>query len=337
MNRREMVGAFLAIVLLVPCLLAGCARSDDPGPRPVRETQTATQKPARSVSRDRAPRRQAARPRYNRWAGNPAIRPAIEAAVDDVASIYPSQDHRLAEAAEPSTRSFGEGPVKVYLVGDSMMAQWWTPLSTIGSRHGWRLYPRTRSGTAFAFLREGTTRSSRAYSAKVLAHVRRDRPDLVLMSTTSRVSAEGIRDANRRLRKAGAGKVILVADTPKPDPSEARLADGVPACLATARREKLNARTYCGFGRRGTKDWDGSTTPAMREAVKGTDMELVSMNDLINRATVHGGTSAPIIDNTIVLRDKTHLTNTFAVRTEKSLEARLRRAGAFGIDGDRAG
>ena len=73
------------------------------------------------------------------------------------------------------------------------------------------------------------------------------------------------------------------------------------------------------------------------EAVKGTDMELVSMNDLINRATVHGGTSAPIIDNTIVLRDKTHLTNTFAVRTEKSLEARLRRAGAFGIDGDRAG
>ena len=269
---------------------------------------------------------------YNRWAANPAITPAIGSARDDLPRIYRSGDHRVRSATSPSTRSYGSGPTDVYLVGDSMTAQWYEPLASIGARRGWRLHPRTRSATPFVFTPMGSTLSDRRYARKVLAQIERDKPEIVIMSTASPVSSGGIRDAYRRLKAAGVKKVIVIADIPKPAKSEPRAYQGIPRCLATARRLQRDARTYCAFGRRGTKDWDGDTTAAMREAVAGTQMSFISMNRLINYPAATGRTtSPPVIGNVIVLRDRTHLTNTFARSARPHLEYKLRRAGAFSI------
>ena len=71
---------------------------------------------------------------------------------------------------------------------------------------------------------------------------------------------------------------------------------------------------------------------SVREAVAGTQMSFISMNRLINYPAATGRTtSPPVIGNVIVLRDRTHLTNTFARSARPHLEYKLRRAGAFSI------
>lgn len=269
---------------------------------------------------------------YNRWAANPAISPSITKASGDVPVIYPLGDHRGRSTIYPSTNVYGAGDVKVFIVGDSMAAQWYTPLARIGRDYGWKLYPRTRSATPFVFASKWSPSSDRQYSENVLKQVQAEKPDLVIMSTASPVSASAIRQSYWKLKSAGVRKTIIISDIPKPDKSETRAYKGIPNCLAEAKSLSKDARVYCAFGKYGTKDWDGDTSAALRDAASSTAMEYISMNRLINRpAAANHSTSPPVIGEAIVMRDRTHLTNTFAVSAQDQLEYQLAQVGAFDL------
>jgi len=200
----------------------------------------------------------------------------------------------------------------IALVGDSKIGQWLPALDVLGKTHGWRVRIYVKSSCPFANAvvrwRTGPYPECPAWGAKVLDRLLGDeRPDVVLTSAVrgGAYSADGIErrgalvtgyvDYWQRLTKAGV-RVVAVADTPQPPPER-----DIRECLLGATGDFQDACSYAyepGYG-----------TPALAAAVGAVPgAAMVDLDDFICPAD----TCWPVLGDTIVYRNGSHLTRAYA-------------------------
>lgn len=210
----------------------------------------------------------------------------------------------------------------VALVGDSHAAQWFPALDAIARARAWLVMPFTKDSCIFLDMRIESLHLEREYAEctrwrqAVLQALQRERPDLVLVSSSRWVHPVNPLDADlrrqgdamARLLRLLPGRVVVIADTPL------SFYD-VPACLSRPVRPPDGCSTSRGYA---------LTGHLMRDKFAAD----LSGAWLIDPAEwLCGEAMCPaIIDWTIVYRDDHHLTATFARSLAPALDARLAEA-----------
>lgn len=281
-------------------------------------------------------RRGGAARRPPRGGGRPGRRrpgsftPTADTVRDDVPSSYADGCH---QQDNPSPEAVGctygdpHGEFTVALLGDSHAAQWVPTFQALAERRGWRLLVHTKSSCPLADVTVAQGKDERAYRAcdgwneNVLREMARERPDLVVTSSTAyRVNegsgplgqaesdalmVDGLRRSWQRLVALGA-VVVPIADTPRPgfDMGECVSAnEGRLLTCAPPRDEALAASGH-----------------AVAEAAGGQQgVHLVDLND----AVCPDSPCAPAIGHVLVYRDEHHITATYARTLAGAMEARL--------------
>lgn len=245
-----------------------------------------------------------------------AIKPRPKHAPDDRGRIYKDRCIVLGK----KTHSPGEICVygkkrstkKVVLLGDSHALQWGPTLIRLAESKGWRLTALIRQGCVVAQVRfEPVCDKWRANTLRRI--IRRERPDLVVVSTatTSRykvksggrtVSREasqpklikGMKKTLRRLRNTGA-KVVLIRD-------QHRAYSGVVNCV---RRHYKNPNRHCSFRPDDRRNRQGFDYRAGRQVKKVRVVDPVP-------ALCPKRPCRVVRNGMLVYRDSYHLTATYA-------------------------
>lgn len=172
-----------------------------------------------------------------------------------------------------------------YVVGDSMAGQIATPVHL--ARRSWKNKPRTKSGSAFRLLADGTTEADR-YSAAVLDEMVRDRSlgrrVIAVVATQDNSTAEW-RSTIWRLRK---NRISVRLVTPTP----------------VANRVAHAGDDYT-IASRGIGRW------ATLKAASATNTPVLDTFPVVARSAGNG-TYRGIIGGVIVQRSGSHITNGFA-------------------------
>lgn len=245
-----------------------------------------------------------------------AIQPRPKHAKEDRGRIYSDRCIVLGK----KTRSPGEKCVygrkgskkKVVLFGDSHALQWGPAMIKLANRKGWRLTALIRQGCVVAQVRfEPVCDKWRANTMRRI--VRRERPDLVVVSTAttnrykvrsggrtlSRTASQpklvkGMKKTLRRLRNTGA-KVVLIRD-------QHRSYKGVPKCV---RKHYKKPNRHCSFrpdDRRARQNFDYR---AARQVKKVRIIDPVPVFCPKRPCQVVDG-------GTLIYRDSYHITATYA-------------------------
>jgi peptidoglycan/LPS O-acetylase OafA/YrhL len=206
---------------------------------------------------------------------------------------------------------FGDphGARTVVLTGDSHAYQWLPTLVELAARHDWRLVSLTKAACPLYDVPLVNQTLNRDYTEcyrwrrRALERIRRERPAMVVTSgavfnprpgLTPRWVA-GVARTVTALR-AGGARVVVLADTPFPG-------HDVPACLAA----HLDDARVCRLPVE-----EGLTDPA-RRAGTATAAERAGATVVNPLRWLCGRTGCPaIIGNTLVYRDNSHLTATYA-------------------------
>ena len=223
-------------------------------------------------------------------------------------------------SAQDCTFGDPDGDLQVAVVGDSKMEQWSSALHAIGLQEGWRVRFYTKS--ACGFVAEGRSPECHDYNRMLSQHLGEagNAPDLVLTSVGQGYPAElagSMVDLLQPATDRGA-RVVLVADTPLPEPRG--VAEGVSSfeCL-DQHREDI---TPC---------WSpaapASGTRLLTEVAGRLDASLVELLPWVCPAPERLDGCAPVVGGVVVNRQGSHLTATYVRSLTPVLHHELTRLG----------
>ncbi|MEX5636225.1 acyltransferase family protein [Parafrankia sp. FMc2] len=239
--------------------------------------------------------------------GLPAgLRPSLDQAPSDYKA---NRCYTSITSSTPTDCVYGDpsGRRTVVLFGDSHANQWFNAMNDISRRYNWRLVPYTKGGCPPAdypdFVLETLKRvytECNTWRAEALHRIRTLAPDLVVIGSEARteairVGAGGMTRMVRELRSTGA-KVVLIADTPYPG-------FDVPDCLA---RNPGHVRR-CVVQVSESKLTEPQRAIETRGALDGGAMLVDPVPWLCSRDQC-----PPIIGDTVVYYDKSHITGTYS-------------------------
>ncbi|GAA2526395.1 acyltransferase family protein [Winogradskya humida] len=247
------------------------------------------------------------------------LEPSLTASESD----FPNDGNCIAESEVRSIsynigagcekRGFAAGTAQVVLFGDSHAQHWYDALNVVAQARHWRLVVYTKAGCtpAEAEFMKGDSRTPYAeceqWRADALRRIGKLRPEMVVMSTIQRsdnpLGATGDPEtawANawlstaKKLKRSGAVPVII-QDTPVPK-------DNVPECLSghPARIRLCNLKPADALS--------VTRQRAIRTMAKRNGVRVVETTPWFCTATV----CPAIIGNTVVYRDKSHITATYS-------------------------
>ncbi|OAA26652.1 putative acyltransferase [Frankia sp. EI5c] len=239
--------------------------------------------------------------------GLPAeLRPSLDQAPSDYKA---NKCYASITSSTPTDCVYGDphGSRTVVLYGDSHANQWFNAMNETSRQYGWRLVPYTKGGCPPAdypnFVLETLRRvysECNTWRADALERIRALSPDLVVIGSEARTEAirvgpGGMAKVVRDLRSTGA-KVVLIADTPYPG-------FDVPDCLAR-NPEKVRK---CVVSVSEAKLTEPQRAIENRGALAGGAMIVDPVPWLCAKDRC-----PPIIGDTVVYYDKSHITGTYS-------------------------
>ncbi|HEB77439.1 MAG TPA: acyltransferase [Methylothermaceae bacterium] len=242
----------------------------------------------------------------------------------DVPPIYPKCDHWYTDdRLEPCEIQAGSGSSTVFLVGDSIGAQWTSLFPLLYPRS--RIVVLTKSSCPMVDEPYFYPRIGREYKVcerwrnKVLDYLDRLRPDLVFVGSASTYPfsadqwVEGSLRVWKRLSRA-ARQVHVIAGTP-------RLGQNGPACLARIINRLWLAERFCS---RPVIE-DSRVLQVNQLLASAVDrIERVSLLDMSSLVCPGGLCRALTPKGVPVYRDSQHLTDSFVISLAPEVEAKLR-------------
>ena len=253
--------------------------------------------------------------------------PAATEATQDVPDAYEDECQVDQVSPVPVRCEYGDpdGDATIVVVGDSKILQWQSPLDDLAQEHGWHVISYTKSACAFSSglqVAGGERYTSCAeWNDRMMEIIIDLRPDLVL--TTNRVNAVLADENDIGSRSTEAMTAALVdqwqelsdhdipvvgmLDNPTPNLS-------VYECVA----EHLDDLAACTFDKQqGIADSSAPQYEQAAEQVPGT--RLIDVRDAICPEE----TCVPVIGNTLVYRQTSHITDTYARSLKADLAAEL--------------
>jgi peptidoglycan/LPS O-acetylase OafA/YrhL len=226
-----------------------------------------------------------------------------------------------------TTCRYGDGKVRIALVGNSHAGHWLPALQVLAKRNGWTittfLASRCNATDARLELYGGTT-GCHDYGKWVMDETRGDAFDLVITSErqsvaandedspSSRAAAEdGYRSYLRRWSRAGT-RVLILRDTPFPG----HTLDSVPDCLASHRSKQAACA--------GTpKEWR-SSDPLYDVAL---ELGLPGITTLDTTPLFCTDSTCPaVIGSVVVYFDASHMTETYSRSIARFIDVPIRAA-----------
>jgi hypothetical protein len=203
----------------------------------------------------------------------------------------------------------------VVLFGDSKAWQWTTALAAVAREHGWKLVTFTKGDCPAEDVVTASEPSSHCaqWRNAVFTRLEKLRPAVVIISSYTRefvaqfpVTPDALSVTIARL-KADGSSVVWLEDTPYP-------AIDVPDCLS----EHPTAIQQCGFTLA-----SGLSTPTVRAALdqQATRAGAFVIDPVPWLCTAED--CPPVISNTVVYFDATHISSAYARKLEPELSASL--------------
>jgi peptidoglycan/LPS O-acetylase OafA/YrhL len=245
---------------------------------------------------------------------NPAAKmiPAPVAASTDKSHAYRDGCWNYAPFATRTTCTYGSGPVKVALVGNSHAGQWLPALEVLAKQHGWTIttYLASQCSVTDApleFYSSAKSTGCTTYGAWVVSQVKGKAFDLVFWSERQSVATKGDSwsetDAAavagytpllKALSAAGTN-VLVVQDTPYPGSS-------IPDCLALHTTNEAACN-----GTPSSWDW---MNPLYDTAVS---LALPGISTMESHSYLCTATVCPAVIGTVIAYfDASHMTATYA-------------------------
>jgi len=250
------------------------------------------------------------------------VRPPLTSASNDAETLMDDGCISGQPQTKPLNCVYGDkhGSFTVALVGDSHAAHWFPAIKNIAEAHGWRLVPLIKLSCRFMDMLLYSHWLGRTYTECVtwrglaVARLQKLQPDLVIVAssrdrlTTNASDPDQVHQGEamaRLLQQVPGAKAILV-DTPVSRYN-------VPSCLSRNRSDVRPCQTSRGYAL--------GPSPGVVERTAAVELgaTLVDMTPFIC-----SGDPCPVVkDGMIVYRDSHHLTATFVVSLQASLEAGL--------------
>jgi peptidoglycan/LPS O-acetylase OafA/YrhL len=260
--------------------------------------------------------------------------PSLTIAGRDKSAAYKNKCFVEAPLTDRLTCTFGHGPTKVALVGNSHAGHWLPALQRLADERGWTI---TTYLISICNVSDGETSFTTAalrhacsdYSKWVFDQTKGHAYDMIITSErqSNRVpgstwanveerGAKGYRSYLHRWAQSGA-RVVVLQDVVAPPKKLGR----VPDCLANHPRHP-GACTWS-LHRKAPKNpqayrWVDPLARAARE-LDDPRVSVISMNDVL----CPGGTCRPIIGGVVVFFDASHLTATYARTLAPVLGSRI--------------
>jgi len=234
------------------------------------------------------------------------LRPTLQDVSEDVASIYDDGCHRSVGStdADGCVESEDSDAPRVVLFGDSHAANWHPALAALAGQGMIRLDSRTKSSCASADITAADYTECATWREGVIASLRRDPPDLILLGNYAASHTAGAQDPRATWfdalratidRLPDSSRVVVLTDIPT--------FDATPAiCLSS----HLDDAAACSAERRHALD--AETRGAEQDLAGQSGVELVDLTDYLCDAD----TCPAVIGDTLVYRDEHHLTATFS-------------------------
>jgi hypothetical protein len=191
--------------------------------------------------------------------------------------------------------TYGNGPIKVALAGNSHAGQWLPTLQEVAKKRGWTIttYLVSRCNLTtlpLQFDTEAKTQACLDYGQWVLDQTKGKKFDLVTRAVG------GYQEYLKQWTSSGT-KVIVLKDTPDPG----RTIKNVPDCVAAYK----DYQQRCS-GTPTTWKWMDPLTDAA--SASGSGVDVIKMNQYLCTQT----TCPPVIGSVVVYFDASHLTATYA-------------------------
>lgn len=223
--------------------------------------------------------------------------------------------HVPRSVTTPARCAYGDvsSDFEVWVMGASKGGQWVDPLTLIAQREDWRLVPVTKSACAFL---PGTHvpdyPQCNTFNINVVARVAAERPDVVVVSPYAEQGSPAQHvSAIDQLLAAGAGHVVVVADSFAPDIAPAACVESKPADVSTCTWKPV--------------DNGAAANNAAAKARAAGDPAVTYLDT--NRWLVQEGTGHAVIGGIVTYGSGSHLTSTFTRSMVNSLHAELSAAG----------
>jgi peptidoglycan/LPS O-acetylase OafA/YrhL len=249
--------------------------------------------------------------------------PSPLAAATDQSDAYPDRCWNYAPFGTHKTCTYGKGPIKIALVGNSHAGQWLPALQVLAKKDGWTITTFLASqcnatDTELEFYAAAKTAGCLAYGDWVIDQAGGGAFDLVVWSerqsvpvndggwpATAPKALAGYASFLQRWHDAGT-KVLVLQDTPYPG----KTLSSVPDCLASHPRNQLACA--------GTPDTWRPMDPLFAAA---TAADLPGISTLATRQFLCTDTICPAVIGTIVAYfDASHMTATFSRTTAPFIE-----------------
>lgn len=257
------------------------------------------------------------------------VAPKPQDATSDVPKAYADGCQADPEVTTPRFCPGGnpDGKIRIVLAGDSKALQWADVIDKIAMSRNWRLDIATKSACGFAdAIRPGFNdapyKACGEYNTSLLDALLADPPDAVVVSQrhstafdatgelTSSAMTDGLARTWTTLEEHGID-VIALLDNPPP----ASTPEGdIYRCVA-AHIDDLDA---CAFARDDAIARSGSV--ALLAAAQRTEaVDVIDLTDVLCNDTY----CPPVINDVLVYRQGSHITNTYALSARTLIEDRL--------------
>jgi peptidoglycan/LPS O-acetylase OafA/YrhL len=260
------------------------------------------------------------------WYPDPTI------ASDDQGDAYADDCFTGQPFTDRLTCTYGDGPYRVALVGNSHAGHWLPALQVLAEERGWTLTTYlvsvcNVSDAPTRFPDPGVEENCRSYSDWVVEETSGSSYDLVITSqrqsvpvageswaTTAAASEAGYTALLERWVSSGA-RVAVIEDVHNPTRDVGR----IPECLDRSRDDPGQCvwpQQWPAPDGPGDYRW---MDPLYAAAQSRDDVETVSVNDLLCRS----GRCYPVIGSVVTYVDASHLTATYARSLAPALDQRL--------------
>ncbi len=263
--------------------------------------------------------------------------PDLALAAQDRSDAYPDDCFTGAPYDGRRTCTYGDGPTKVALVGNSHAGQWLPALQRIADQRGWTITTYLISycnvtGARLALPDPEQSDNCIDYGRWVLEQTKASAYDLVITSErqsalvegrdwvgTQRAAQAAYRDYLRHWADSGA-RVVVLQDQVVPDRSVGR----VPECLAAADGDV----DVCSW----RQDQPIPSDPDVYRWMDPLDAAARELDDpRVGRVQTQDllcsdGTCRPVVGTVVTFFDASHVTATYAATMAPYLDERIRRA-----------
>lgn len=244
----------------------------------------------------------------------------------DRPEIYRMSCDAFARHANVEPCAFGnhEASKSVYLIGDSVGAQWFSMVPAIFQQPEWKSVVLTKSACAmvdFDYYYKavgGVYHVCTEWRTAVLEMMKRERPDVIIIGSSAFYSFDESQwiDGSRRviaLLSDYAGTVLLIPGTPS-------LSFDGPGCIArNASRDGSVERSSCGSPDR--SELPELVKSYLSEASESfPNVHILDLNDLV---CPNGYCAATDENGSVVFRDSMHLTDSFVREITPAIRERV--------------